>query len=204
MANTKFSLDYNKALPKEFYSRETEQVAKNLLGKAFVCERKGKPLAAMITETEAYLYEGDPSCHASRGKTKRNAAMFESGGTLYVYTIYGIHSCANIATEKSGKGCAALIRAAEPLLGIDEMKKNRGTSEIKALCKGPGNFAKAFGLTKEDSFKSLLSKEIFVQEYKNIASSEIKITGRIGISKAADLPLRFFIKNSAFVSGKKS
>lgn len=194
----------NSLLPVEFFRRNTELVARELLGKVFVRRHPafGK-VSAIITETEAYLPEGDDACHAATGKSTRNEPMFGSGGILYVYKIYGIHHCANVVTESAGKGCAVLIRAAEPIEGICFMRKNRGIDDIRSLCKGPGNFAKAFGLDTGDNFKSLVSDEVFIENGIETGYENILTTRRIGISKSAEMPLRFLISNSKFVSAHK-
>lgn len=186
-------------LKKEFYLRKTEIVAKELLGKKLVYGNK----AAIIVETEAYIPENDPANHAARGKTMRNEAMHEAGGILYVYKIYGIHYCSNVVTESSGMGCAVLLRAAMPVSGIDEMKHNRNTDKIENLCKGPGNLAKAFGFNHELNFAALDSDELFIADDGEIRQSEIIADKRIGISKAVELPLRFYLANNPYVSGKK-
>ncbi len=170
---------------------------------------------AQIVETEAYLSKDDLSCHASVGKTKRNAPMFENGGILYVYKIYGIHHCINFVTEKAGKGSAVLIRAAEPLLGIVKMYENRGWDKKKGtgrrekgvknvdifnLCKGPGNLAKALGFTIDDNFKSLNSPDLFIQKVNLPKEIKIGVSKRIGITKSSELQLRFFIKGNPCVS----
>ena len=118
--------------------------------------------------------------------------MFEDGGILYVYKIYGIHHCVNIVTETKGKGCAVLIRAIVPILGIDIMKNLRNNENIKTLCKGPGNLTKAFDFNTNDNFKSVCSNELFLQDFKHISNNEIITTERIGITKSKELKLRYF------------
>ena len=192
-------------MPLEFYQRDTITVARELLGKLFVRIIDGQILSAEIIETEAYLPTNDPACHASKRKTQRNAPMFENGGILYVYFIYGNHFCANIVTEKEGLGSAVLIRAARPIQGIEIMKKNRHIDDIFNLCNGPGKFAQAFGLKREHNYHSLSSKSIFVADYNNYNDSEIVITNRIGIKIGAELPLRFYVNNlesKKFISRK--
>lgn len=194
---------FKKALKKSFYLQKTKEVAKNLLGKLLVRKFESDYLAGEIVETEAYTPEGDEANHSARGKTKRNAAMHEEGGILYVYKIYGVHHCINFVTEHKNKGAAVLIRALRPTLGIEEMQKNRGESNIFKLCKGPGNTAKAFGFTIENNFDNLYTENLFVQDYKNYDESAIIADKRIGISKSIELPYRFYLKNNKYVSGKK-
>ncbi|MES2765903.1 MAG: DNA-3-methyladenine glycosylase [Bacteroidota bacterium] len=200
-----FQLDFSKAIPCDFFKKKTGTVAQKLLGQILVRELPtGEMLSARIVETEAYLPENDLSNHAAVGRTKRNNAMWQDGGIAYVYKIYGVHYCFNIVTESENLGCAVLIRAAEPLAGIDIMKELRGTEKVGELLKGPGNFARAFGFTSEDSFKSCCTPELFIQKEKSVLLKDIFATPRIGISKAVELPLRYIIKGNAFVSGRKS
>ncbi len=194
---------FENIVPIDFFRQETEIVAKKLIGKLFVRFLDEKQvLAAEIIETEAYLPINDPACHASFKKTKRNAPMFENGGILYIYFIYGNHYCANIVTEKEGQGAAVLIRAAKPVLGIELMKINRGIEQLEMLCKGPGNFAKAFGLDKSHNFQTLDGFNFGIYNYKYYKDEEIIQTTRIGIKKAKDLPLRYYLKDSIFISKK--
>ncbi|MFC2131589.1 DNA-3-methyladenine glycosylase [Bacteroidota bacterium] len=204
MANNKeFVIDFEKAVETAFFQRKTEVVAKELLGKVLIRRHQGIWLAGKIVETEAYLPIGDLSCHAAIGKTKRNAPMFDDGGILYVYKIYGVHHCINFVSETEGIGCAVLIRAVEPLLGIDKMMRLRNTDKIHNLCKGPGNLAKAFGFTKVDNFSSLHLPELFIQGFDSKEKIEIARTKRIGIKKSANMLLRFIQKESEFVSAVK-
>ncbi len=190
-----FIPDFKKALNKNFYKRDTETVARDLIGKILIRKLgNGDTLTARIIETEAYLSEGDLASHSANGKSKRNAAMFEEGGIIYIYKIYGIHHCVNIVTGTAGKGCAVLLRGLEPLSGIETMLRLRETNQIKSLCKGPGNVAKAFGFKPEDNFKSIIGENLFVQETENNIP-EIICTKRIGITKSPEHLLRFIIKN---------
>jgi DNA-3-methyladenine glycosylase len=194
---------FEKIVPIEFFQQSTEIVAKQLIGKLFVRHIDAKIiLAAEIIETEAYLPTNDPACHASLKKTKRNAPMFEDGGILYVYFIYGNHFCSNIVTEKKEQGAAVLIRAGRPVLGINVMQKNRGIIDEVSLCKGPGNFAKAFGLNKSHNYLLLDGSHFGIYYYNNYLDEEITQTTRIGIKKATELPLRYYLTNSKFVSKK--
>ncbi len=193
-------LQPERALTSDFYNRPTEVVARELLGKLFVRHIGDSVLSGIIVETEAYLPEGDEASHAWRGRTRRNAAMFEQGGILYVYMIYGIHYCLNFVTEERDLGCAVLLRAVEPVHGIAEMRARRGVQPVEQLCNGPGKVAAAFGLTTDHSFTSACGSGTYVQPGREVAGRDILATPRIGITKSAGLPLRFSIKNSAFVS----
>jgi DNA-3-methyladenine glycosylase len=199
----KFEPNFEKRLTKEFFIRNTADVARELLGKCLIKKTNyNNYIAAAIVETEAYLSENDLSSHSAPGLTKRNSAMFEEGGIIYIYKIYGIHHCINIVTEKSGTGAAVLLRAAMPIIGIDTFQKNRGVKDIHNLCKGPGNLTKAFGFNSDDNFKTLNTEELFIQELIEVKPEDIVQTTRIGIIKSADLQLRFYIKDNEFVSRK--
>lgn len=191
-----------KKLSKDFFEKDTETTAKSLLGKEFVKVLPGgEILSGIIVETEAYLPSGDDACHAANKKTARNSAMFLSGGFLYVYKIYGIHHCINFVTEGAGKGCAVLIRALQPAGGIEIMKENRGDVDLKNLCKGPGNMSKAFGFDLSDNGKALFEDELYLKD-GNLGDFETVTAKRVGIRKSAELPLRFYVKDNAYISKK--
>ncbi len=187
-------------LPKEFFEGETFSVAKKLLGCYLVSSSSEGRTIGRIVETEAYLGKGDPASHSFKGETKRNAPMFGSAGCLYVYFIYGCHFCVNIVTGKKGVGEAVLIRALEPVEGIDLMQKRRGISDIKNLCNGPGKLTQAMGITKELNGKKLKKPAVYIlsseslKEYSAPKPEDITATERIGISNGKDYLLRFFIK----------
>lgn len=195
-------------LPISFYTRNVHIVAKELLGKIFVRKYSSHLLTGRIVEVEAYDGSIDESAHSFIGKTKRNEVMFNGGGLLYVYFTYGMHFCANVVTGKMNEGCAVLIRAVEPIDGIDLMSQNRfhkislTQKEILNLTNGPAKFCQAFAITKEQNGISLLSNEIFIVNANKINSSEIVNSKRIGIKKSVDLPWRYFIKDNPFVSKK--
>lgn len=193
--------DFTKAMLEDFYLLDTVKIARKLLGKLLVKrEENNQFTAGMIVETEAYIPNGDSANHSASGRTKRNAAMHEQGGILYVYKIYGVHYCTNVVTESHGLGAAVLLRALEPIEGIELMKSRRNCDNVNQLCKGPGNLSRAMGVDNSYNFASLLTDNLFIQEYNALNNNEIKATGRIGISKAADLKLRFFIADSKYVS----
>jgi len=182
-----------------FFNKPTIELAKALLGKYLVFGKlKGK-----IVETEAYLFHGDPGCHASKGPTARNAPMFMEAGFTYVYLIYGMYHCLNIVSGKKGEGEAVLIRALEPIEGIELMKKRRKTDKIENLCNGPGKLTQAFGITRKHNMLSLQGSKIQIHgsilpdSHKKL---EIVSSTRIGLSAGADLELRFYIKGNKFVS----
>jgi DNA-3-methyladenine glycosylase len=154
-----------------------------------------------IVETEAY-HQDDPASHSFRGLTPRTAPMFQAGGHLYVYFTYGMHYCLNIVTGPAGRGEGVLIRAAEPLEGIDTMKANRGINDIKNLANGPGKLAQALGITDTSlSGKILNQSSILLEEpSRQVSGGEIIAGPRVGIRRAAEQPWRFYIKNNKFVS----
>jgi DNA-3-methyladenine glycosylase len=181
-------------LKEKFFQKPTVELAPALLGKYLVL---GK-LCGKIVETEAYLYRNDPGCHAHKGLTKRNAPMFGPAGRTYVYLIYGMYHCLNIVSGQIGEGEAVLIRALEPLKGLELMQKRRRTKKLENLCNGPGKLTQAFGITKKHNDISLSAGVL--QLYDNPEKPQIQVSTRIGLSAGQELPLRFFIKDSRFVS----
>jgi len=186
-------------LQKEFYLQKCLVVAKELIGKILVRIKDGKVYSGIIVETEAYLGAKDPASHAYPGKTRRNENMFSDGGIIYVYFTYGNHYCFNVVTEPSGIANAVLIRAVEPMLGIDEMKQNRGTCDIYNLASGPGKLTKAFEIDAKLNGSDLAGSEIFIMENEQ---KDIKVarSKRIGITKNPDKLFRFYAKDNRFVS----
>jgi len=192
-----------KKLPRSFYLRPTLIVAKDLLGKYFVRKLGKQTLVGKIVEVEAYLGEKDPASHTYRGKTKRNEVMFKKGGHLYVYFTYGMHFCANVVTEQEGIGHAVLLRAIEPIKGIDLMRKNRGLATDKPeknLTNGPAKLCEAYGIAREENGTDLLGDKIFITTGESITKGSIAASQRIGIRKAIDKKWRFYIKGNNFVS----
>jgi len=195
--------DYIK-LNKSFYVRDTVTVAKELLGK-YIFKKSGKGfLVAKIVETEAYLGDEDPACHAFRKVTRRNEPMFEDGGIAYVYFIYGNYYCFNVVTEIRGTGSAVLIRGVEPVNGIPAMKRNRGVIHRDSdLTNGPSKFCIAFNIDKKDNTEDLNSDRIFISKPKKKESFIINVAKRIGIKEGAELPYRYFIKDNPYVTKHK-
>jgi DNA-3-methyladenine glycosylase len=191
-------------LPRKFYLDDTISVAKNLLGKIIVKKEGRKYLSGIIVETEAYIGEYDPACHAYQKFTQRSSVLFETGGTIYVYFVYGNYYCFNIVTEEEGKGNAVLIRAVEPVDGIEIMRIRRPKAKnIYELTNGPSKFCLAFGMDGRYNKKDITGNELFVslplkKETFNIASSK-----RIGLNVGVDFQYRFFIKNNPFVTKHK-
>lgn len=192
----------NPPLTPEFFRRDVIDVARNLLGQILI-RRKGSQLfLGRIIETEAYLGLEDPSCHSFHGKiTDRTRPFYLEGGHIYVYMIYGVHYCLNFITGDSQTPEAVLIRAVEPLYGIEEMIKNRGlknisTSSVKNLCNGPGKICSAFEIDKRDNGSLIDPKNIGVLKDKNVSNLDIKSSERIGLNPGQDCsswPLRFYI-----------
>jgi len=192
---------YTRPLGRRFFNRPTIELAKTLLGK---CLAFGG-LRGKIVETEAYLYKDDPGCHAARGLTPRNTPMFGPAGRTYVYFIYGMYHCLNIVSGKEGEGEAVLIRALEPVEGIELMQKRRKTEKIENLCNGPGKLTQAFGITKKQNDMSLIDggdDDLRILSGEKIQETEIVTATRIGLAKGQgdELMLRFYIKGNRFVS----
>lgn len=195
-------------LPLKFYQRNVHTVAKELLGKVFVRKINDRFISGRIVEVEAYDGNVDQAAHSYNGKTKRNEVMFDGGGVLYVYFTYGMHFCANVVTGKLNSRTALLIRAIEPIDGIEVMsvnrygKKNISQKEKINLTNGPGKICRAFGIQRKENGTSLIGDEIFILDAKKISKSLTAVSTRIGIKKSVDLPWRYYIKNNQFVSKK--
>lgn len=178
----------------------TEEVARRLLGCTLVSRLGGAVTAGVIVETEAYGSD-DPACHAFRGPTARNAAMFMAAGTLYVYRIYGVHHCANVVTGPAGVGEAVLIRALEPVRGHDAMRSRRGVEEDRMLCSGPGRLCAAMGIDVAANGSDLFTGPVTLLEAP-AAPREVRVGPRVGVTKAADRQWRFCVAGSRYVSRK--
>ena len=199
-----------KALAREFYDRDPRRVGRELLGKVLV-RREAKHLrTARIVEVEAYMGEGDPAAHSFAGRTARNAVLFGPPGLAYVYFIYGNHYCLNVSCLPDGVAGGILFRAVEPLGGIEQMAAARGmsinsTRDLRKLTSGPGRLAEAFGITRErDNGKDLTSarSDLFIADDGHRVR-RVLTTPRIGITKAAERPLRYVIAGNEFASGPK-
>lgn len=199
-----------KKLQKIFFERNVLTVAEELLGKIFIYEDKNLDvnLSAKIVEVEAYNGKIDEASHSFKGITKRNEIMFNSGGFLYVYFTYGIHYCANIVTGKKGEGSAVLLRAMEPISGVEIFYKRRFNSEIvdklknNNLLNGPGKICQAFNINKNHNGLDITKNPIYILDKPKLSKDEIVQTKRIGIKKSVELPWRFYIKNSIYISKK--
>ena len=195
-------------LSPSFYARPTAEVARRLLGHILVTAVGARRTAGRIVETEAYVGPHDPACHAFRGRrTPRIAALYGPPGTAYVYFTYGMHWCLNAVTEATGYPAAVLIRALEPLEGIELMRRRRargrgGEVRDEDLCAGPARLCQALGITGELDGVSL-QRGVVRLVRGDRRRRPIAVTPRIGISEAADWPLRFVEEGSPWASGKK-
>ena len=182
----------------------TVQVARSLLGCLLVTCIEGEETAGMIVETEAYYGPTDAASHCYRGLTERNEVMFREAGHCYVYFIYGMHYCVNVVTEAASIGAAALIRGLEPVRGVDIMLRRRHTAKFRNLTNGPARLCEALGIDPQCKGEHYLrSKRIWLEKYRQVDERDIATSLRIGISKAADLPWRFFIRDNPYVSPVK-
>jgi DNA-3-methyladenine glycosylase len=197
-------------LARKFYDRDPRDVSRDLLGKVLVRNEGNYHIVGRIVEVEAYLGSDDPAAHAAAGRTARNDVLFGPPGRAYVYFIYGNHWCFNVSCLPDGVAGGVLFRALEPIEGIEEMAHARGTRvkserDLRLLTSGPGRLAEAFGITRgRDNGKELFSanSDLWIAD-DGSPPPRIAITARIGITKAAEVPLRFVILGNKFVSGKK-
>ncbi len=179
---------------------DTAALARFLIGKLVVRALPDTLAAARIVETEAYL-AGDAASHSFRGKTARNKVMFGPRGYAYVYLAYGVSFMLNVTSAEEGAGEAVLIRAAEPVSGIDAMRRYRGDAPERDLLRGPGRLAKALDIDRRLDGADLCAAGAIWLASDGARSGEIGISARIGITRDADLPLRFFLKGSRYLSG---
>jgi DNA-3-methyladenine glycosylase len=195
-----------RVLSRNFYNRDPRLVGPDLLGKILIRRDGRRLLAGRIVEVEAYLGAEDAAAHAWIGKTPRNAVLFGPPGYAYVYFIYGNHYCLNVSCLPDGVPGGILFRAVEPIQGVNAMFKLRGIQEdadLRRLTRGPGRLAAAFGITRErDNGKDLTSSrsDLYIVD-DGVPRPEVLITKRIGIKKAAEMPLRYVVAGSRFVSG---
>jgi DNA-3-methyladenine glycosylase len=197
-------------LDRAFFRRDPRRVARELLGKVLVRDAEGARLTARIVEVEAYLGTEDPAAHSAAGNTARTAVLFGPPGHAYVYFIYGNHYCLNVSCEPEGVAGGVLVRALEPISGVEQMAKARGIEihgpkDLVKLTSGPGRLAQAFGITRTgDNGCDLTSAKSSLWIGKDgYRARGIRVTPRIGITKAADMPLRYLLAGNAFVSGRK-
>jgi DNA-3-methyladenine glycosylase len=185
-------------LPRSFYARDAVELSRDLLGKVLV---HGET-AGIIVETEAYLGGDDLAAHSAAGITPRTRVIFGPPGHAYVYLSYGMHECLNIVAEQEGSPGCVLIRALEPLEGIDIMRARRpGIRTDRALTSGPGRLTKALAITRAHNGADVTRGDLTIRRPQRPRKFEIDVTPRIGITKCADWPLRFIIHGNLYVSG---
>ncbi len=212
-------------LPRSFYARPTLDVARDLLGKVLVHHSPQGVTSGRIVEVEAYIGEEDPACHAAPGPTRRNEPLYGEPGHAYVYFNYGTHDMFNVVSEPAGQPAAILVRALEPLDGIDLMEKRRlawrarksGGRSSKAegrdrsssarippddLCRGPGNLARAMGITLGDNRRDLCGPDLYIED-RGLRAGDIAWSPRIGINVGQDRPWRGYLVGSRSVSGRR-
>ncbi len=191
-------------LPRAFYDRDTVQVARDLLGAYLVREYEGHLLVGRIVETEAYVGLDDKASHASVGRTERNAVMFGPPGHAYVYVIYGVHHCLNVVTEREGFPAAVLIRALEPLMGVEMMRELRGGRPDVELTNGPGKLCQALAIDMRLYGHDLcLGSVLWVAGGTLKPAEEIVAGPRVGVrgdQRALTVPWRFAIRGNPYVS----
>jgi DNA-3-methyladenine glycosylase len=188
-------------IPRAFFLRPTAIVARELLGTVLVHDAPEGLVAGIVVETEAYLRD-DPASHSFRGPTARNASMFGAPGRAYVYSIYGLHHCLNVVTGPAGIGEAVLVRALEPIEGLELMRRRRGGVADRELCRGPGKLVQALAIGRGHDGADLGRGPLVLRALGTSARGprEVVRTPRIGITRAAERPLRFHVRGSPYVS----
>ena len=203
-------------LLRPFFDRPTLDVAHDLLGKVFVHRTRAGIAAGMIVEAEAYIGEDDPACHAAPGPTKRNEPLYGPPGIAYVYLNYGMHYLVNAVTEAKGAPAAVLIRALQPLDGIELMLKRRRVGRRSAsaeaaadrpsqeaeLCRGPGNLTRALGITLKENRLDLTSSRLWIED-RGLSAGPARWGTRIGLTRGADRPWRCWLDGHPSVSGSR-
>jgi DNA-3-methyladenine glycosylase len=175
-------------------------VAADLLGRLLVRREAQGTLVGRIVECEAYQ-EDDPASHSYRGRTARTEVMFGMPGRLYVYFTYGMHFCMNVVTDAPGRGSAVLLRAVEPLEGLDVMRVRRGVEDARSLCRGPARLTQSYGIGREGNGLDLVgARGLFVAGGEPLPAARVGVGPRVGIRLAADRPWRFFEVGSPYVS----
>lgn len=190
-----------RVLDQQFYDRPVADVAQDLLGE-LLCRRSRTGLTVgRIVETEAYLAEDDSASHTYKGRNRKNASMFGPPGCAYVYTIHA-RQCVNVVTESPGTGSAVLIRAVEPLAGLERMQQRRRTDRLRDLCRGPARLCEAFAIGRSlDGWNLTRGERLWIASSDKQQDIEVAVSSRVGVTSAAERPLRFFCLGSQFVSG---
>jgi DNA-3-methyladenine glycosylase len=188
-------------LPRSFYDRDTEVVAREMLGTILECSTPRGKASGIIVETEAYVGEHDAACHAAAGRTRRTEPLYGRPGISYVYFIYGVHWCFNAVTRAEGLPSAVLVRAVQPLTGEPLMRARRGAKVSGVnLTNGPGKLCAALGIDGSLNGVSLQRGQLVIRSGDSVRDSDIVVTPRIGITKAADWPLRYLVRDNPWVS----
>jgi DNA-3-methyladenine glycosylase len=188
-------------LPASFYTRDTEIVARELLGAILECRSADGVTAGRIVETEAYIGEHDLACHAVAGRTPRTEPLYGPPGIAYVYFIYGMYWCVNAVTRREHEPSAVLIRALEPVSGIEIMKRRRPSARRDVdLTNGPGKLCLALGIDGSHNRHPLQRPPLVIRAGDSVPDARVTITPRIGITRCADWPLRWFVNDSPYVS----
>ena len=196
-----------------FYSRPALDVARDLIGKVLVHNRRGVVTSGMIVEVEAYIGESDAACHAAPGPTRRNEPLYGPPGYSYVYLNYGIHNLVNVVAEPQGSPAAVLIRALDPIDGVAVMRRRRarvmkgrralaGIAADHDLCRGPGNLTMAMGITLAENHLDLLGDRLYVED-RGLDADPLEWGPRIGISVATEHPWRVWMRGHPAVSGRR-
>lgn len=193
-------LRFSPPFGRRFYDRSTAAVARDLLGAWMECRVDGVLAGGWIVEVEAYLGPHDPACHAVAGVTPRTRHLHGPPGTAYVYRIYGRHWCVNAVTREAGHGSAVLIRAIAPAIGLSAVRQRRGGLSDRQLANGPGKLCQALGIDGSHDGTRLDRGPVRLRPGRPVAGADVVVTPRIGISRAADWPLRYCIAGDPHVS----
>ena len=191
---------------RSFFRQDTVELARKLLGTLLVHRTHQGVAGGMIVEAEAYMGAIDKACHAWQNRSERTEIMYHDGGVAYVYLIYGMHYCFNVVTGPQGEGNAVLIRALEPVFGLDLMRKRRQTNQLPNLCSGPGKVCRALAITKAEYGMDLCdpASPLRLVRFRDIPDNRIATSPRINVAyaeEAATWPWRFYVKNNVYVSG---
>lgn len=190
-----------RVLPASFYDRPTELVARELLGALLECTTPDGVASGRIIETEAYLGPDDPACHAVAGRTERTRHLHGPPGIAYIYFIYGAHWCFNAVTREEGHGSAVLVRAVEPVTGLELMRQRRPAARRDAqLTNGPGKLCRALGIDGALDGVRLDRRPLRIMAATPVEDRDVEVTPRIGITQATDWPLRWLVRGNPFVS----
>ena len=202
-------------LSRDFYDRPTLDVARGLIGQVLVHDHRGVRTSGVIVEVEAYIGESDPACHAAPGRTKRNAPLYGPPGFAYVYLNYGIHPLVNAVTEPDGSPAAVLIRALDPLDGVETMRRRRSRAKkgrrngaarslaAHDLCRGPGNLTMAMGITLRENELDLCGSRLYIEEGDPLPAARIMWGPRIGLNVGTEHPWRACLAGHPSVSGRR-